>query len=963
MPETGAWLFLRIRLGISGVASISYRDDAGRWSAEIDPGDRVGAGWIDLSHPDVPVRVFAPEELPSVLAERSARIVRRWDPARTLGSPLAVFVDPPPELRAASWEELVPELAGAISVQPVRLSRPTGWRLRAPFRLPFRILTVGRAREVADDLRGAHWVTGLGAEAAYGINFANAELTDLSRALAAERADIAVARIEAAPELLVAAKRLSLEQRPRILAVVADAPPLAAAAEILRPPPGVSLVLLPRQDPARALTGLVLSLVHDNSLHEAVADANAAVGGGMSAVGFVSDPAANENVRMADAAAQVAIEAATLEAGGRIGDAEQFIVRLSDQTAARVGGTLVNLEKMFAPVRELIADVHRADVDFGRERTGLKPLAEAEASLAEAFRKNEAPAGRLRALADDPVIVAALRKHQERRVDIALQRRAAPVFVERGSVLAAGSQYRLLVGIGTPFPVSILATVPPALDPLLPEPEEAQGHRLEIAVYGHDFRVRGRRVRRTYLPLLGGAEPVAFDLEAPTEPMHTARLRVAIYHRNHVVQAFQLETPVALEEGGESKDGLRATLEFSRTDRFENIDDLRPRALALGLNESRGNHQLTLKRDGRAGDVLLAEDLLKDVAEKFRKTLYEATFDDEQEPRFPLEPAVAQREEAAGVLRELANAGRSLYLSLYRRCGTTLKSALRDVIEISDETLQIIRYDPNYAFPWAALYDFEPPQDPQAEVCFGVDEAGTRCRHGKSDPVYCVYGFWGVRNNVEQLLVAPDPSRCGKPPKPISAPRGRPPVLLAAGVQDAAVAALVAELGKVERDFYADLPQGKDLLDLLWDESARPVVAVLLGHLDEETDEPRIGMPGARFVDGDQITSREMNGGVWTDPRSIVLLMACASAVSKLTTLAGLPLAFSSAGAAAVVGTEAPAFSGLVSEFARELAISLWRGASLGEAVTSSRRSLLARGNPLAFVFTAFGDADVRVQH
>jgi hypothetical protein len=54
---------------------------------------------------------------------------------------------------------------------------------------------------VVDALRGASWVTGPGAEAACGITFASAALTDLARALAVVRSDIAVATIEAALEL------------------------------------------------------------------------------------------------------------------------------------------------------------------------------------------------------------------------------------------------------------------------------------------------------------------------------------------------------------------------------------------------------------------------------------------------------------------------------------------------------------------------------------------------------------------------------------------------------------------------------------------------------------------------------------------------------------------------------------------------------------------------------------------
>jgi hypothetical protein len=62
------------------------------------------------------------------------------------------------------------------------------------------------------------------------------------------------------------------------------------------------------------------------------------------------------------------------------------------------------------------------------------------------------------------------------------------------------------------------------------------------------------------------------------------------------------------------------------------------------------------------------------------------------------------------------------------------------------------------------------------------------------------------------------------------------------------------------------------------------------------------------------------------------------------------------------VGTETSVFSDLVSLFAKEVTLSLWeKEATLGEAMQSFNRRMIASSNPLAFVFNCFGSADLKL--
>ena len=75
--------------------------------------------------------------------------------------------------------------------------------------------------------------------------------------------------------------------------------------------------------------------------------------------------------------------------------------------------------------------------------------------------------------------------------------------------------------------------------------------------------------------------------------------------------------------------------------------------------------------------------------------------------------------------------------------------------------------------------------------------------------------------------------------------------------------------------------------------------------------------------------------------------------------------------AAAIVGAEAVVAADFAADCARELTEAMWgakagagasKPATLGEAMTALRRSTLAAGNPLAFLFHAIGNVDLTVQ-
>ena len=192
---------------------------------------------------------------------------------------------------------------------------------------------------------------------------------------------------------------------------------------------------------------------------------------------------------------------------------------------------------------------------------------------------------------------------------------------------------------------------------------------------------------------------------------------------------------------------------------------------------------------------------------------------------------------------------------------------------------------------------------------------------------------------------------------------------VAMGLRDPFATEIEREASDIAGDSADSLSPGRDaVLDALWDDERRAAQLLIYSHLETNA---RAGEPkGRRLVfDGDRsflqtrdVDERHFEGeGEWGDPQTVVFLMACSTFEQK-DLLSDFGISFHSAGAGAVVGTEAPVFSALLSLFAREVTRAWWGGVSLGEAIRAFRHRLLVGGNPLGFVFTLLGNADLRIK-
>lgn len=610
------------------------------------------------------------------------------------------------------------------------------------------------------------------------------------------------------------------------------------------------------------------------------------------------------------------------------------------------------------------------------------------------------------AIVADPALSDSIKQLQERRVDVTLQQiESDPPYqpVDQLKPLRPLETYQVTVFIGHPSKESLMLAPPPPIDPLLPETEK-DGYELEVAFFEKDFELLSDGLQPLYLPKLGGSEPVYFEIRAP-ENSGPAEARIGVYYQNNLLQSFLLRANVAGIEQADPKpvtlklyvasEGEHADeykwvetetnkqvfvhLAFSQTARFANLDEVEPRIMSIGINlDANGtSHTFMLKAEGKRQGIAIDGKVLQEQTDIFRDILKANVKDAYDDPVFDSYPQPGDKvsSEFMDVTRQLIKAGAALRGALYNRSTPEMLGALRSLAAGSDKTVQLIRHDPVAVFPWPILYDFRLPKlnfgDAEPAVCLGLENRDTvsgedfptkQCKHGPRNAGYCIYGFWGIRHEVEQLLELPGSTKDAVPN--ITA-GSKPFVRLATTADDTYTQDLKTSLAKTMDTAFSDDP-GADLMDLLWDDQQRPCILIVLGHMAEkqvvgEPDEPRMLLPQKKWFLASDVLGRLTYDPPWSQPNTLVLLMACSSGATELTTLNNFVTSLTTAGATAVIGTECIVQSSLVARFTREVTSDLWDKKRLGEAMKFFNRRLLSAGNPLVFVFNCLGNTGIKL--
>ncbi|NTX04120.1 hypothetical protein [Myxococcus sp. CA040A] len=540
--------------------------------------------------------------------------------------------------------------------------------------------------------------------------------------------------------------------------------------------------------------------------------------------------------------------------------------------------------------------------------------------------------------------------------------------------LCQQKSYRLWLRIGRELPASLLKeSPPPPLDDLLP-PSEG-GHSLHVAVFGEDFTVEGDFSKIVFLPSQGDSAAVGFVVRAPALP-GIAKLGVALYHHRHLLQAFTIQARVeAMERINEGCTVVTAKLEGGSTSKFTNLSRLWPRALSIFMVDEKsasGPGVLSLRAFARGGatTLRLSELMTAESTATYRRILQESSVDPltPDEPRFLAYPPSldAQRPGVESVLAKLGRLGCDLYRALLLEVPESAQ-VFESLSTRRDEVIQVLRTRPAQTYPWPILYDFPEPDERvgvDVPVCLGFGPNGRwgECGCPRADR-WCAQGFWGVRLQVEELFgegVQADVVVS------IEQPDKGNLVAVACGDRDGGSERMRNDLSViVSGQRLKNLDLSEDVLAPLWS-AERPPVFIVLGHLEtrELQGQPRgpriVLLQNEKWLQGKHVIDRCRGGKTWgQQPHTLVMVLSCASGAIEPVTVTDFVRAFRHAGAAAVVGTECTAFSGLLGRFGTHVTGSLLAKRTLGWAITDFRRQLLRERNPLGFIFNVVGSADL----
>ena len=967
----------------------------------IEHRDRSGGGAVTVPHPkprsatrkiveQFPF-VYLPADLDGALAAAIAS--RPWRVEAAAGPvPLAVFVEFSATSSELMWDVWLRDLLVARSarkdaadlIQVIRLN-PVRGRPRPALSLPLTILTVDAAGEQAiGGLVKKHWYARDDVMKEHGLRIRRATPESLRTVLQEEEVDIALSDAGNVGSLLDTVRQVAPTRRPRLLVELGQrsgqvGTPLASTGE--------AQLLLPPMPPQRVrdlVTDFIYAIIHDQPLHDAVKETERRHAPLPTPLRLIANPSSDQALRLSDALGPLYDSIANLAMPQLTGLSSRL--RKSGVKLSVANRLTARLRRAVTPhstsIRRAVDLGRDIAFDFGRETTGLKPLAELRQQLQAADADTSRMAEMMARVVTSPDEREQLRQAQGRRVDVTMQQLAPERPDQFGPVkpderLLPTTRYRIRVNIGARSPSSLMITRVPSIDPLLPKSDHDAGYEFEVVVYGKDFRIVGANSKPLLLPTFGGSDAASFEVVTPART-GAARLRLAIYYRNHLVQSFRLNAWIG-DGNVPKRRKLGFALEYSRTARFANIAALGERAISIGVNANGANtHSLDIKSDKAAVGFSVAQQLLDQQIGHYRKLLLDATFKKpepgkEAEPRFSTfpEPGAPISADFHEFTRKFADLGRDLYRALLQR--RRLQPRLRALAQSAGETIQIVRFDPNFVFPWPAIYDFELPAPvvgaTPPEVCRGVkvDQNGVSapCGHGPTDGVYCITGFWGARHVIEELIGESDDSNDAI--NAIVRTNKERSIRLAIDEIEPHTEKMHETFAREMSSAYAEVGPSEKILDLLWNDAERPAVLAIVGHLetkdiDGQEKGPRIMLPGKQeWLRAEDIVDRIGRKGWERQPHSLILLMGCRTGATELGTLTGFVTALSSAPAAAVVGTECVAFTRLLTRFANDVTLALWGDGRLGASITEFRRKLLAAGNPLAFAFQAIGGADVHL--
>jgi hypothetical protein len=582
----------------------------------------------------------------------------------------------------------------------------------------------------------------------------------------------------------------------------------------------------------------------------------------------------------------------------------------------------------------------------------------------------------------------------QRYVNVCVARHSNQKCLPKRISLRANEEYDLRVNIGPFSPDSVVENPGEFPEKLLPETEI--GHWLEVVTVSDDFAIPKRR-HYLFLPEIGpswvcecppggdhncsndGRERYLFiPIRAPQKPSE-ARLRIAVYYQNNLVQSQLLTAQIV--EAEQEAIGHKSWIDYTITAALGDVGFLPARTLNILTNyNDDGTHKIVVK-DG-AHDILafnLSEGQMRDTLNAARRALRDIHIEEVRgwlggvtlRNRYDANNSKTTRDFNAD-LRSLAPIGRKLWAALL---GEQLPERWEKLERPG--TIQVSRTGSSkFVFPWALVYDLplEPGDGTEYEDCrllkewdgasTLIDESTRSCPYEGEHKLntICPFGFWGFKHIIEQ---------------PPSMPEGwsLPLIVRASNRPLKFVVGLSLNLNtNLTKAHLARLAPVVDCDSL---DELRKTLATAVEIVYFYTHGRRKPLAGA----SQQIPVLELGTGEplepdhilawrqaeiwpknhWQDTSPLVFINGCHTAELTPELLVNFVDTFGMAYAAGVIGTEITLEQKVASEAAEQFFSHFRTNKTVGQALQSMRRYLLLKGNLLGLAYTAYCSTDLKL--
>jgi hypothetical protein len=532
--------------------------------------------------------------------------------------------------------------------------------------------------------------------------------------------------------------------------------------------------------------------------------------------------------------------------------------------------------------------------------------------------------------------------------------------------------------------------------------------------------------------------PVTLSLKTPRlgtdaiDGVTYARGRLCLYYENNLLQSAVVKMGITQDENTPLKDAQSIEIDFALTGSFQDLDtSLGKRSLAPSIETSVSLQSvvlnLTLNDDGSGDHRILV---------KSRPQVGPAwTFYDPDDARFTLEKARKTLQSLFYLKDDLGNVvtdGDQPVLGLGDRNGKVKKQFLWDLLLLAKTgrelfnraftgvkvdrdfvrseweaslgqalanggVIQIARTGPtNYGYPWNLMYEY--PLDDQRKkwrFCKIVDEWSDdgvrRTPSGADAPfsmtscpykdesfhqrdVLCPYGFWGLKQIIEQPLSAlrkiNGKLELGETPREV---RFGQWLEIAVGVtEDIDLVSCdkhLVNLGQVMPIHFNPSEPANDA-DKVCSMLKAPVVVYFLchGEYDGEERKPYLSIGPRDFSAIHRIypttiqnwaSAKDLDTEFWKKRRPLVFINGCHTVDIIPGEVLNFVTPFADSGASGVIGTEVNVVLPIAVEVAESLLSKVAGKKSLGISMQELRWDLVNKGNLIGLAYTLYCMADL----